>query len=387
MFPIPFDTLIAAGQVGDVFGPFENGANFELVKIVNVKMGPDSVKASHILLPIEVDETTTKAKMDSIKSVIEANNNFAEMASQFSQDPGSASQGGDLGWFTEGQMVPSFNDACFNGKTGDLVIVTSQFGVHLINIVEQTTPKQKVLTAVITNTIEASQATYEKAYNEASTFAITNNDAEKFMAASEEMNRMEAPDLRPNDLTLMGRPNSRQVVRWVFESEVGEVSTPFETNNEFVVALITEMKQEGILPLEMVEDQVRTEVIKEKKAAILSEKMNNPDIKKVAEAIGKPTEEAMQIPFSSFSIPGLGNEQKLLGMAFSLEAGQTSKPIVGDRGVFVIMVNSKNVPDQVTVEEGKRMGLMAGFQNRAAFEPFNAMKSNSEIVDNRYTFF
>ena len=387
MFPSPYDTLIPQANVGDVIGPFLNGDKFQLVKVMTKKMGPDSVKASHILVSIGNNEDSATAVLDSLKMVIEANNNFGEMAKEYSTDPGSKDKGGEYDWFTEGRMVKEFNDACFEGSVGDMVIVKTQFGMHLIKIDDQTAPKNKVLVGIVDNTIEASQTTYEMAYNQASTFAITNDNAEKFMEASELMNRIEAPNLRPSDMTLMGRPNTRQVIRWVFESKVGDVSTPFESNNEFIVALVTEVRESGILPLEMVEDQVREAVLNEKKADMLIEKMNNPDIKKVAESNGISIQPANDIQFSSFSIPGLGNEQKLLGMAFSLEPGQTSQPIKGDRGVYVIMVENKNVPEDIQVNEGTRDGLMGAFSQQANYQPFEALKTNSEITDNRYTFF
>lgn len=387
MFPVEMDSSIANGNIGDMFGPFLNANRFELVKVLDSKMGPDSVMASHILLPVENNKEQVAATMDSLKSVIEAEDNFAALATEYSKDPGSATKGGDLGWFTEGQMVPTFNDACFNGKTGDLVVVESQFGLHLINITDQTAPKKKVKVGIVDNTIEASQTTYEMAYNEASTFAITNDNAEKFLASSENMERLEAPNLRPTDLTILGRSNSRQIVRWAFESEVGEVSQPFESENAFIVALVTEVKDKGILPLEMVEDLVRTEVLKEKKAELLSEQLTGSEFKQIAEKAQRPIEQTQGITFSAFSIPGLGNEPKLIGEAFTLENGEFSKPIKGERGVYVIQVIEKITPEAVTINEGSRLGMISSFDSRAGFEPFNAMKSNSNIEDNRYTFF
>lgn len=387
MFPSPYDTAIANAKVGDVIGPFSNMGKFELVKIIDSKMGPDSVKASHILLQVENNEDAVRAQLDSIKAVIEVNNNFADMAKQYSKDPGSGANGGDLGWFTEGQMVPTFNDACFTGKVGDLVIVKSQFGLHLIKIEEQTQPVEKMLVGVVDNVIEASQTTYEQAYNAASTFAINNDNAEKFMTESETLNRLDAPNLSPSDRTILGRSGSRQVIRWVFESEVGNVSAPFESNNEFMVVLVTEVREKGVLPLDMVKEQVREAVINEKKAEILVGKMTNLDIKQVAQQSKQGMQQANDITFASFSIPGLGNEQKLLGQAFSLNNGETSIPIVGERGVYVIMIENKIVPENVVVNEGTRSGLMNAFNGRANYEPFAAMQANSTIVDNRYTFF
>jgi len=388
MFPPMYDTTIAAAPVGLVVGPFLNLDKFQMVKVLDKQMRPDSVMASHILMQAENNNiAATRAIIDSLKTEIENGAKFEDLATEFSVDPGSAAKGGDLGWFVEGQMVPSFNDACFEGKVGDLVVVNSQFGVHLIKITDQTEAKEVVLVGILDNTVEPSQASYEAAYNAASTFAITNNTAEKFTTASEGLNRLDAPNLRPDDMTLMGRPNTRKVVRWVFESEAGSVSDAMETGNEFIVAMVTEVKQKGVLPFELVEDVIKQKVINEKKAEMLAAKMQGGDINKVAQSMNATVQPANDVAFASFSIPGLGNEQKLLGMAFSLDNGQTSNPIVGERGVYVLKVNKKDVPENVQVIDGTRQGLMAAFKSRASYEPFIALKANSNIEDNRYTFF
>ncbi|UTW64926.1 SurA N-terminal domain-containing protein [bacterium SCSIO 12643] len=388
MFPPMYDTTITAASVGTVVGPFLNLDKFQMVKVLDKQMRPDSVMASHILMQVENNNiAATRAIIDSLKTEVENGAKFEDLATEFSVDPGSAAKGGDLGWFVEGQMVPTFNDACFEGKVGDLVVVNSQFGVHLIKITDQTEAKEVVLVGILDNTIEPSQASYEAAYNAASSFAITNNTPEKFTEASEGLNRLDAPNLRPDDMNLMGRPNTRKVIRWVFEAEAGTVSDAMETGDEFIVAMVTEVKEKGILPFELVEEVIKQKVINEKKAEMLAAKMQGGDINKVAQSMNTTVQPANDVAFASFSIPGLGNEQKLLGMAFSLENGQTSNPIVGDRGVYVLMVNKKDVPENVQVIDGTRQGLMAAFKSRASYEPFIALKANSDIQDNRYTFF
>lgn len=388
LFPPTQDTSLIKEEVGTVVGPFLNGNSFELVKVLRKSMRPDSAMASHILLQSTTsDLTAVKTQIDSLKMAIEGGADFAALATEFSVDQGSAVKGGDLGWFTEGQMVPAFNDACFEGKVGDLAIVTTQFGMHLIKITDQTELMSKVLVGIIDNAIEPSQKSYELAYNEASTFAITNNTAESFTEASANLNAIEAPNLRPSDMTVMGRPNTREVVRWVFDGNVGDVSKVFEIGNQFMVALVTEVREKGILPLEMVEEQVKKSVLNEKKAEMLKAKMTGNSVEQIASAIGGSVQPAKDIAFSSFSIPGLGNEQKLLGEAFGLEANATSGVIEGERGVYVLRVDAKNVPAEVPVAEGTRQGLMAAFSSRANYEPFNALKSNANITDNRYSFF
>ncbi len=123
---------------GDVTGPyFENGA-YKLARLVEIGFRPDSVRARHIL--IQPDQKTTmertKEIADSVKNLIRNGADFAVLALTMSAD-GSSQDGGNLGWFTEGRMVMPFNDACFEGKKGDLMVVQTQFGNHVIEILEQ----------------------------------------------------------------------------------------------------------------------------------------------------------------------------------------------------------------------------------------------------------
>ena len=100
-------------------------------------ISPDSVKARHILLPTTAGVDKALATADSIKKLIAAGKSFADLAKMYSIDKGSAEKGGELGTFGRGTMVPVFEEAVFNGKKGDIKIVTSQFGVHLIEIEDQ----------------------------------------------------------------------------------------------------------------------------------------------------------------------------------------------------------------------------------------------------------
>jgi len=112
--------------------------NFLLIQILDGAAAPqDSVRASHILLEGNANDPSEYqmllAKADSLRNVIIANNNFAQLAAIYGTD-GTKDRGGDLGWFTKGMMVKPFEDACFSGKVGDIQVITTQFGVHLVQI-------------------------------------------------------------------------------------------------------------------------------------------------------------------------------------------------------------------------------------------------------------
>lgn len=387
-FPTNVDSNIMIAEVGTVIGPFLNGEKFELVKIKDRKISSDSVKARHILLPADTNDINiTMEKADSLKKVIKKKNNFAELATEFSIDNGSKVNGGDLGWFTEGRMVPEFNDACFNGEAGDLVVIKTQFGVHLIEIQEKTAPKEKTLVAVVDNKIEPSNATFQKAYNKASSFSINNNSAEKFAEAGKEFGVIPAPSLRKNDPTMMGFENSRSLVKWVFESKVGDVSEPFDLQDKYVVVLTKENREKGVLPFEVAKTQIEQAVIQEKKAEkIMAEMKGQTDLNSLAAKVGSSVQNANDVNFASFSVQGIGVEPELQGIAFTLGQGNTSVPIKGKRGVYVIRIDNESKADASSLSMNKAQ-IESNYKGRSRYESFVALRDKTDIKDNRIKFY
>ena len=229
---------IQKSEVGTVFGPYTNGSTMQITKLSALEMTPDSVQASHILIKVEDGDTAkirlARAKLDSLKSVAQSKKNFAELAKEFSDDLGSAEKGGELDWFTRGRMVPEFEEAGFNNKIGDMPIVETQFGVHLLNITDQTEPKPRYLLSSVDILIEPSKYTANNIYSEASKFSVEHKTLDKFEATTE-YTIEPAEGVREVDPELVAiGPNTKDILRWVFsdDTEVGAVSAPFELENK-----------------------------------------------------------------------------------------------------------------------------------------------------------
>ncbi|MCB0480959.1 MAG: peptidylprolyl isomerase [Flavobacteriales bacterium] len=391
--PYELDSLLFTAPVDTVVGPFEFENGFNIAKKLGVKQVSDSVKARHILLSLkpESDTAAVKARIDSVKNALSKGASFASLAEALSEDLGSARTGGDLDWFTQGVMVPPFNDACFNGKKGDMPIVMSQFGYHLIEILDKTKEKEKMEIALVNRRIEPSNATFDMIYNKASEFSISNSTMEAFDAAiseSRELNVREFSYIKEADKTLGEIESPRAIIRWVYENEIGSVSEPFEAGNQFVVAMVTSIKNKGVLPLEEVELIVEEKVKKEKKSEfILGKIAGATDLPTAGSNTGKNIQNVTDLNFVSPSIPAIGPELKVLGTAFGMQVGQTSKPIVGENGVYMIKV------DQVTPGEGDAAVDLFKDQfsreigSRVDYEVFEALKKKANVVDNRSKFY
>ena len=173
------------GKTGDIYGPYKEGNAWKLCKIQKFEDLPDSVNARHILLRVNSQPELAKAKntADSLKHVLTLGGDFDALARKYSNDEGSAVKGGELGWFKRGMMVKPFEDAAFFGKVNDYQIVTSQFGIHLIQVTKRGNTEKNVQLATIVRNIEPSSQTYQQTYSLASKFAAENRDLKAFRSS------------------------------------------------------------------------------------------------------------------------------------------------------------------------------------------------------------
>lgn len=387
---------------GTVYGPyFENDA-YKLAKLGAVNYLPDSVHARHILIAISENVSAKQAenKADSLKNLIDNGTDFALLATLNSDDKGSAQLGGDLGWFQEGMMVRPFSDACFFGKKGEIVLVQSQFGWHIIEILNQSPKSKKVQVGILIHRVEPSSTTYQNYYSQASQFAGTNNTFEKFTASidKEGLNKHVANDIKESDRQIPGIESPRPLIRAIYSApKKNEIildqnnQAVFEMGDKFIIAYITGIREEGIAPIEQVKEDVALNARKEKKGELivkqLKEKIqDNTTLNDLSAAIGGTVMEANGINFSSFSVPGAGIEPKIIGIVEDLPENTLSEPIQGQNGVYVVMVTSFTKKDPVPVENEIKT-LLQLYQGKVNFEAYNALKENAHVKDKRAKFY
>ncbi|MDE5420107.1 SurA N-terminal domain-containing protein [Labilibaculum sp. DW002] len=395
------DFAFAAAK-GDVFGPYDENDAYKLAKIADVKMMADSVKARHILIrPLNGDFKAAEAKADSLKQLINKGAKFAEVAKANSEDQGSAVNGGDLGWFTQGRMVPEFNDAAFSSKKNEIKIVTTQFGAHLIQVVNLSKPVKKVQIAVLDRKVEASTKTTQGVYARARTFAGNNIERAAFLKAitAENLSRRTA-NLKKDTKLIPGLENSRDLVRAAYNTDEMESvllthdnSAVFEFGNKFVVAILSNIKEEGYASIQDQVSAIKRAVRKEKKAEQIIAAMNKnsasaQSLLSVAQKENLEVKNAADVSFQSFQIPGAGIEPKVISTAALLEKGKISSAIEGNQGVYMLVVTNET-SDEVTdmTVEAFKSRLEQGYQYRANYQAFQALKENANVVDKRYKFY
>lgn len=387
------DSIMFAAEQGFVHGPYTEAETYRLVKLIGIKMAPDSVEARHILVNPETygGEEKAKATADSLKDLISNGADFASLAVQFSEDQGSGAKGGELGWFKEGQMVPSFNNACFDGDEGDLVIVRSQFGYHLIEVMDQEGSTEKRAIAFVDRKVDPSTKTFQVVYGEADEFARSVTSVASFdqEVANRGLNKRIASNLKENDRTIIGLENPRQLIRWAFKGEKGDLSEVFELGDMFVVGVITAVREEGHTEMDEIMEELEAGAIQEKKADQFMEELEAAgagDIQTIADNVNLPVEVKENILFSAAAITGLGREQAMLGTIGGMQVGDISKPIKGDQGVYVIYLDNRT--DVASPENRNNATVLnTSLSSRVDYEVYEALKEKADIEDNRSKFF
>jgi len=387
------DTVMFTAAPGFVYGPYLSNGSYNIAKLVDSRIGPDSVKARHILLPVVAGDVNKALKTaDSLKKLIEGGKSFADLAKMYSQD-GSADKGGELGTFGRGAMTPVFEDAVFNGKKGDLKIVTSQFGVHLIEIEDQKGSSKVVKVAIVNKPLTASTATQSAAYSKAQAFlGSINNSTFSAEAKKAGLKIILAPDITGTATSFTGVTNGRDVVRWAYKANGGDVSDQvFTVGDQYIVPYLTTIKSKGILPLAAVKDQIKPQVIADVKAKMLADKLEaasngSSSLSQVAQKAGTQVMSLENIVFANPVIPGSAAEYKVIGTIFGSQPGRLSKPVQGQAGVFVFVVDSfiKPAPLANAVREKQEIGQL--LLQRSQQQILDALKDKANVKDYRVKF-
>ena len=386
-----------SGKVGDIYGPYKEGDSWKLAKIEKFESLPDSVKARHILIRVtnQADAPKAQALADSLKNLIQKGTDFATLAEKYSQDPGSANNGGDLGWFKRGTMVKPFNDAAFSSKVNEVNEVKTQYGIHLLQVTQRGKTAPNVQLAIISRKVEPSSQTYQDVYAKASKFAGENQTQEAFnkAVATDGLDKRYAT-IKEDQQNINGLKDARILIRSTFNNgEVGKLvvsyeGTPiFELGDNFVIAVLTGIQEKGIAPFSSVKDRVELAVRKEKKGDYLAKEMDGKsNLVALAAALNVNEKEAKNLTFNSYSVPGAGVEPAVIGTATSLGLNQVSQPIIGNNGVYMVEVTNIMEGNNTDVA-GDKTQLMMNMSYRANMQAFETLKKEADIVDKRSKFY
>jgi peptidyl-prolyl cis-trans isomerase D len=394
------DSFAFAAKVGEVYGPIFEDNTYKIFRLAEINVIPDSVQARHILIqPVANTAEALAAAQnlaDSIKGLIEKGQDFATLALAFSADNGSKAKGGDLGWFKEeGDMIEVFSQAAFSAPKNKVETVASQYGIHVLEVTDRSPEVKKVKLAILARKVEPSKETYDNIYEAASRFAATYNTSQAYEDGTNKEGKVRrvAMNIRPGDSRISGLDSPRDLIRWAYTAEQGDISGVIALNNKFIVARLTLVREDEFAPFDQVKTDLEARVRLEKKGEILSKKLNdelakNSSLDAVSAAVGAPVEEASGVSFVSTTTASFGYEPSVIGAICGSEANKLSAPVIGNNGVYLFEVKAVTEPsvaDDVMLSMQK-MRIQSMFGMRATYESYEALKTLVKVVDRRNEF-
>ena len=380
--------------VGEIYGPYLNNGSYAVSKLLARQAGA-TAKASHILLAYKgamranPSVTRTKeeaaAKANEILAQVTANPGAFLMQAFQNSDDSSKQQGGDLGYFSKGQMTPKFNDFVFGNPIGKIGLVETEFGYHIINVTDK---QDAVRLATIVRKVQPSESTTDKAYTKAVKFEMdANSKAFDAVAKEAKLTVNPALKLKAMDESVGSLGNQRQIVKWAFDSKtnVDDVKRFEVLNVGNVIVKLKAKNPEGLLSLVEARPAIEPILKNKKKAALITAKMKGSSLEAIAKANATGVQTATDLTVENAVLPGAGQEQKVVGTAF-FAGSKLSAPIEGNSGVYVI--KTKNVIKAPALAVYTDFVTKLNQQNaQASGRVIGALKTDAKIEDNRQLFY
>jgi peptidyl-prolyl cis-trans isomerase D len=389
-------------NAGGVYGPFKDGDNYSILKYKGQSRDSlYSVRASHILFSFngatsDSAKAAVRTRAEGVLSQIKNGADFAQMASINGGD-GTAQQGGDLGYFkNNGSMVKPFETAVFayNG-TGLLPnLVATDFGYHIIKVTEAKT-NTRYRASIVSKALNPSQQTRDAAYSKAEKFAAETKSIEAFKAAvkKDKLVSLTANRVMEGATTINGMPNAREITLWAFGKDVkkGSVSNAFEIGNNYMVAVVTDASSKDNPTVDDYRDELKYRVIADIKAEQIIKKLNNLNgsLEQIAQKYGAGAlvETAENVTLAAGNLKSAGSDPVAVGKIFGLKAGQKSKALKGDGGVFVVEGTAISPAPAIADYGQYKSTLLNSVKGRASYFSAEAIKDAAKITDNRARFF
>jgi peptidyl-prolyl cis-trans isomerase D len=426
------DSTIFTSEKGTVFGPYTENNMVKVTKLVETTTVLDSGKVRHVLLAYagsgasqDVKRTKEQAKKlaDSLADALKAKKiDFDKAVDKFSDDGGKKKpdlsnpqikenlerffpgkdtntwkgKGGNYGWIAEGSRdwVESFVKGATEHKKGEIFVTESNYGYHIMEVLDVskgTTTKYKL--ATVSRRIQPSEKTLNTFNLKASEFAGKYNTNEQFAKGLEEQKLVPriADNIREGDKQIPGLENPKDLIRWVYGASKGDVSPVYQFGNRFVVARLTEIKEKGTAPFEQVKEDVTIKAKQDKKAQQFMKEFNDylagsKTAQDLAAKMKLTVEQAKELLFNSYSVPGLGKEDAMCGAVSVLKPNVASPALKGTNAVYVVWVTSKKDAPAQKDYKATQASANITLSSRADYEAFEAMKLLANIEDRKARF-
>lgn len=393
-------------SAGTMVGPFnvQNNA-YAVARILEKSSLPDSIEVRHILISIKDQmggelrtEEEAKHLIDSLAAAIKAGANFDTLAAQFSDDPGSAQNGGRY-TFTAAQksnLTKAFGDFAFYAQPGEskVVLVDQNYkGYHYIEVLKRSATTQPVSKMVLMfYNLETSEETKQALNTKASQFAIeASKGGNSFDKEAQRLGLSKIPVMANPNSKLMGMLGvSGELVTWASKANIGDVSAIMIVDESYVIAKLTNKIEKGqLVDNESVRNEVANILRNRKKSEMLiNEYAPKGDLTAISAASQQELQSTDSLTFFSARTPVLNPEARVLGYVYSNAYKQGSvAAIPGNQGVFFVKVNSRTpAPSQPRDIAAERKSAVANFKANGYRMLLTAMMQKADIDDRRNQF-
>lgn len=395
--PVDVAARLDSVAVGEVFGPYYNVADNTMnsfKKLAKASM-PDSIQYRQIQVFAQ-DAAKTKVLADSIYTALKGGADFAEIAKKYGQtgEPTWISSAAYEGAQIDGDNLKYVSTIVNLGKNELTNLALAQANV-ILQVMDRKAVKDKYKVAVVKRPVEFSKETYSKAYNDFSQFIAANNTLEKMMANAEDAGYRLYPknDLYSSEHGVGGIRASKDALKWAFEAKVGEVSGLYECgeSDRMLVVGLAAIHPEGYRPLSAVKNELRDQVLRDKKAEKIMADMKAANAssfdqyKALANAV---TDSVKHVTFAAPAyVQTLRSSEPLVSAYASVaKVGELSAPIKGNAGVFVLQPYAEEKMNE-TFDQKTEETSLENMHARMAAQFMNDLYLNANVKDTRYLFF
>jgi peptidyl-prolyl cis-trans isomerase D len=347
--------------------------------------------------PSPDDERTIEREIHRILAEARGGTDFAQLAKDNSEDPGSAQSGGDLGFFGRGRMDKLFEDVAFALTPGEISEpVKTRFGWHIITVEEKKTEndQEQVHARHILLKIQPSRNTIEGLFTSAEQFADEAKKSGFTKAAQKEGLEVKDTGFFAKKGFIPGvGGNTQTLVNLAFDGKEGTILRPYENDRGIFVLHVAQKRKAGIEPLESAKEKIVTTLKTKKKTSLAAERLRplkDKPLEQVAASAGIDTKETPLFSRTGY-IPGVGSKNEFAAAAFRLQSvGATSDIVETDKGAYIIQLTEKPSIDESAFQSQKgqlRSQLLQQKMNETYNTWFNHLKETADIVDNRHLFF
>jgi len=366
------------------YGPVLKNNEWTMARVIDTKMAPDSLGIRHIVLPYNKEELA-----DSLLQAIRGGADFAEAAAKYSLAGQTAANGGEIGVMPFSAFGGEFAAALAGAKQGDLVKVASGDAIQLLQVYRAGRPVKHVQVASITYPVEASPATVRDIHNQALSFTVNaKGSIEKFNdAASTAALTPRIATLSQGERTVRGLEDSRDVARWIYGADEGDLSEIFKVGKDYVVAVLTEIDDDEYASVENVAAQIRSQLIRDKKYEMILKELSGATLDEQAASLGSEVAGFDNVGGNAFYIDGIGMEPRLVGaIGAATETGAVSAPVKGFSGLYVFRVDDIQHSDAQSAE-AERVRAQATVESRVSQLALPAIQELADIQDLRGKYF